>query len=110
MSHPSFGPFEPEQFARLRDAPYGKFAEVVRKHDPLWGADPETGAPKRWRVRLERSETVTFTATVEVEAADEHEAEETVQRMADNDSKDIVWGAGETEEDFPMVMAVDAIA
>ncbi len=69
MGHPATGPISPEQMRALADAPFGKAAEVLRKHDPAWGlATPENPILK-WSVTL--TGTVVAYAIVEVEAPDE---------------------------------------
>ena len=64
----------------LADAPYGKAAEVLRKHDPLFGV--KDGDKIKWSVHV--TTTSTATAYTEVEAGSEEEAIELVSKRGAN--------------------------
>lgn len=78
--HPATGPISPEQMRELADAPYGKAAEVLRQHDPLFGKKP--GDKIKWRVELETE--ARMVATTIVEATSREEAEEIVSKRHAN--------------------------
>jgi hypothetical protein len=73
MSTNPFGPLTPEQFQSAVDAPYGGAAEILRRHDPMWGKFTGDGEKIKWKVRLHQQ--VTMQAVTYVEAATEEEAE-----------------------------------
>ena len=76
MAHPISGPITPEELQRIAELPYGKAAEALRKHDPVWGLATAEKPNIKWEVTL----TGTFygTATVQVEASTQADA----QRLA----------------------------
>jgi hypothetical protein len=74
MSTNPFGPLSPEQFQEAVDAPYGGAAEILRKHDPMWGKFPSTGEKKGWKVTLHQQVTMMATTTVLAETEEEAEA------------------------------------
>lgn len=76
MGHPATGPISPEEMRALADAPYGKAAEVLRKHDPAWGLGTADNPNIKWEVVLVGSAPVY--AIVEVEAP----TEEAARKMA----------------------------
>lgn len=74
MSVYPYGPLSEDEFRAAVDAPYGKAADILRKHDPMWGKFPSEGGEKiRWRVEL--TQNVTMRAVTFVEAETEEEAE-----------------------------------
>jgi hypothetical protein len=73
MSTNPFGPLTPEEFQSAVDAPYGRAADILRQHDPMWGKFPGDGEKVKWKVRLYQQ--VTMQSVTYVEAATEEEAE-----------------------------------
>ncbi len=82
--HPSFGPMTPEEMSAALAAPYGKAAEIVRKHDPHFGKAAED---KKWRVTFSRQ--VTERGYAIVKAATEEEANELAMDVPDADVKSL---------------------
>ena len=80
MGHPATGPISPEQMRELADAPYGKAAEVLRLHDPLFGK--KEGDKIKWRVEVETE--ARMVATTIVEAISKEEAEAIVSKRDAN--------------------------
>lgn len=96
MAHPATGPISPEQMRELANAPYGKAAEVLRQHDPLWGklhhdADAPA-APIKWKVFV--TQQVTMEAYAKVEALTEEDALEIVGTMR---ASEFSWDLSDTD-------------
>lgn len=72
MGHPATGPISPEQMRALADAPYGKAAEVLRKHDPAWGMSDPDRPLRKYDVIL--TAMMPASAVVEVEATSPEQA------------------------------------
>jgi hypothetical protein len=72
MAHPATGPISPEQMRALADAPYGKAAEVLRRHDPAWGLSGPDAPLRKYEVTL--TAMLPATAVVEVEATNPEQA------------------------------------
>jgi hypothetical protein len=72
MGHPATGPISPEQMRALADAPYGKAAEVLRKHDPAWGLSSPDNPLRKYDVIL--SAMLPASALVEIEATSPEQA------------------------------------
>lgn len=72
-THP-FGPLSEAEIQAAIDAPFGGAADILRKHDPMWGKFPSTGEKIRWKVRLHQQVTMQATAYVEAETEEEAEA------------------------------------
>jgi hypothetical protein len=79
MANNPTGPISADEMRALADAPYGKAAEELRKHDPFWGRGE--GEIIKWRVDL--SKHVTMIGHVVVEAASEKEAEALADAIPD---------------------------
>lgn len=99
MSHPATGPISPAEMQALADAPYGKAAEVLRKHDPFFGRD--TGERIPWKLKLSRD--VRQTATITVMAASEEEAEAEAER----EIYTVDWDT-DGDDDFDILEAIPA--
>ncbi len=82
MSHPSFGPLTPEEFKRAAALPAGAAAAVIRRHDPLWGLVAGDAVIKKYKVSVSRAVSSRITASVEVEADNEANAEKIVRAMS----------------------------
>jgi hypothetical protein len=72
--HPATGPISPELMRALADAPFGKAAEALRKHDPAWGLVTPDRPNLTWTVTLTGE--VIATLEVKVVALTEGEARE----------------------------------
>lgn len=72
MAHPATGPITPEQMRALADAPFGKAAEALRKHDPAWGLASPDNPLRKYDVTL--TAMLPATAVVEVEATNPDQA------------------------------------
>src|SRR5690606_28907904 len=94
MTHPSFGVLTKEEFEQARNAPAGGAAQIIRKKDPIWGL--VKGETKTFKVEVSKKVYRTDTATVEVEACDEKQAETIIDNM---DWDDFKWSEGYDEDE-----------
>lgn len=97
-----FGPLSAEEFQQAIDAPFGGAADILRKHDPLWGKLSPDGAPIKWKVRLEQE--VTMVAFLTVEAATAEDAIAIAEETADK-ARDLGW---DFDSDGP-ISVLDAV-
>lgn len=81
MTHQSFGPLSPEDFAALRDLPPMRAAKVIQKFDPLWGKGYGEGQVRSFEVVVQQEVPSIERATVTVEATSVEEAEKLIDAM-----------------------------
>lgn len=87
--HPSYGPVPKEMIAEALAAPSGKATQILRKYDPLFGRGVHN--PKKFSITVTRKAIRKDEAIVEIEAADEKQAEEILDAM---DWDDFNWREG----------------
>lgn len=95
--HPSYGPLDREQIAKLTASPYGVATETIRQHDPEWGRAP--GEKFEWEVTVRRD----ADGVALVKAANKKEAEELAYDLT---GAEIDW---ETDDDDFDIVSVKAV-
>jgi hypothetical protein len=103
MSQNPFGPLSDEEIQAAINAPFGGAADILRKHDPMWGKFLSTGDKIRWKVTLHQQ--VTMQATTYVEAETEEEAEELAAMI---DSAKLTFDTFVDSDDGEVIEAVPA--
>jgi hypothetical protein len=95
VTHPSFGPVPPNEFAEAQRAPFGQATKILRKYDPLFGR-VGPGPTKTFRISVRKRVYRTDSASVEVEATDEAQARDLIDEM---DWNKFSWDEGCDEDD-----------
>lgn len=102
MSVNPIGPLTPEEWQEAIDAPYGRAAVILRKHDPAWGFSDPDKAPRKWKVKFTRE--TKFKAYTTVVATTEAEA----QKLTDEiDADKLDWDYD--DEGYAFVASIEEV-